>query len=36
MKAVITMEDKGDDVDINADFGEEGVSNESYAHYLAM
>lgn len=36
MKAVITIEDKGDDVNIDADFGEEGVNNESYAHYLAM
>lgn len=36
MKAVITIEDKGDDVNINVDFGEEGVSNEAYAHYLAM
>lgn len=35
MKAVITIEDDGDEVKINAYFGENGINDESYAHYLA-
>ena len=36
MKAVITIQDAEDKVNINVDFGEKGVNHESYAHYLAL
>lgn len=36
MKAVITIQDVEDKVNINVDFGEKGVNRESYAHYLAI
>ena len=36
MKAVITIEDVEDKVNISVDYGEKGVNHESYAHYLAL
>ena len=36
MKAVITIEDKDGVVKINADFGKDGINEDSSAHYLAL
>lgn len=36
MKAVITIEDVDEGVNIKVDFGEKGVNTESYIHYLAL
>lgn len=35
-KAIITMEDVGDEVKINIDFGEGGGQEDSSAHVLAV
>lgn len=34
-KAVITIQDNGDQVRISAEFGEGGIDEGSYAHFLA-
>ena len=36
MKAVITIEDVEDKVNISVDYGKKGVNHEPYAHYLAL
>ena len=36
MKAVITIEDKDGEVKINADFGKDGINENSSAHYFAL
>ena len=36
MKAVITIEDVEDKVNISVDYGKKGVNHASYAHYLAL
>lgn len=35
-KAIITIEDDGDGVKVNVDFGDGGINEDSSAHYLAV